>query len=815
MAEPVFESWLVGESEIGVIVTTYNGLGLFEFPRGTRLGYLTGTKLVFGCLRGFDTLVSEFGAWPLVGDWTNESSSFEPIRTASDRRSSPFYDPTAVADIEVTTVTVDTSLGDLRSWSYDEIERRSHLPIGLEVRETVHSWSGTYLRRLILVDYHIHNISRFPIHDGTVGIAVDPNVHWVPEDIGFLYWPPPGAKYYYTTNDLTGFLTHAPGLYPKTVEPIDLAWYADNDGDPVGDPSVFSDRSPTGVMGVRVLRRPSGARLNFNWWAALSGAGWDYYVNWGPRRRANQSGYHGSRGYPPGDRSIYRMMTNGEIDPDQLRVLAPELEIAGWSPPPDEPIGSDIANGHYIYSLLSVGPLDPIAPGDSTQFTVAFIAGADFHRYPDNFARNFDPYNPQPYLDKLDFSDLIKNARWAAWVYDNPGVDTDGDGYRGEAHLINCVDGRCDSVFYSGDGVPDWRGPGPPESSPFELSSGPGTITLRWSGEYSELQVDPLSGQRDFEGFRVYTGRFERDDQYSLIASWDVEDFKRFAWIPKEGKWLQISHPATIPAWQEMLNNPDFDPADYATPSFDLAYRDTVLDTTLSATGLIIRIDQRERYSYWQREDYNRGNEYDDNGQWVQNAIQRVVVRDTVIGEDTLSYGVYEITIDHLNPAVPLYFSVTAFDFGNYEVDLEPLESSPSNNSQYAHPIYSSDVVIDSGLRVSVYPNPYKVIYDGPSGDRTTYYQEGYEGRGIYKFEEQDRRIWFVNLPEKATIRIFSLDGDLIRAINHPDPFLTKYPSAVGWDLVSRNIQAVTSGIYIWRVDSELGTQTGKLVIIK
>jgi hypothetical protein len=37
----------------------------------------------------------------------------------------------------------------------------------------------------------------------------------------------------------------------------------------------------------------------------------------------------------------------------------------------------------------------------------------------------------------------------------------------------------------------------------------------------------------------------------------------------------------------------------------------------------------------------------------------------------------------------------------------------------------------------------------------------------------------------------------------------------VGWDLISRNVQAVTSGIYIWRVDSELGTQTGKLVIIK
>ncbi|MEW5876309.1 MAG: T9SS type A sorting domain-containing protein [Candidatus Zixiibacteriota bacterium] len=594
-----------------------------------------------------------------------------------------------------------------------------------------------------------------------------------------------------------------------------MSWFADNDGDPEGAPAVFTDRSPTGVMGVRILQRPTGGCHSHNWWAFQNATPGFIYVNWGPRHRINQGGFYGSLGYPKGDRSIYKMMRNCEIDFDQVRTALGDYVDEGWSDPPQEEIAKDIATGINIYSLLSVGPLDPIPPGDSIQFTVAFIAGADFHRYPDNFARNFDPYNPQPYIDRLDFSDLIKNARWAAWVFDNPGVDTDGDGYRGEAHLINCVDGRCDSVFYTGDGVPDWRGPGPPESSPFELTSGERWITLRWSGEFSELQVDPLSGQRDFEGFRVYTGRFERDDQYSLIASWDVEDFKRFAWIPKEGKWLQISHPATIPVWRRMLNDPEFHPGDYTTPSFELAYRDTVLDTVLSATGQIIRIDQRERYSYWVREDYNRGNEYDDNGQWVQNAIQRVAVRDTIVGEDTLSYGVYEVTIDNLNPAVPLYFAVTAFDFGNYEVDLEPLESSPSNNSQYAHPIYSTDVVVDSGLRVSVYPNPYKVVYDGGDGERTTYYREGYEGRGIYQFEEQDRRIWFVNLPVKATIRIFSLDGDLIRTINHPDPFLTKYPSAVGWDLVSRNIQAVTSGIYIWRVDSELGTQTGKLVIIK
>jgi len=35
------------------------------------------------------------------------------------------------------------------------------------------------------------------------------------------------------------------------------------------------------------------------------------------------------------------------------------------------------------------------------------------------------------------------------------------------------------------------------------------------------------------------------------------------------------------------------------------------------------------------------------------------------------------------------------------------------------------------------------------------------------------------------------------------------------WDLISRNTMTITSGIYYYSVDSELGNQIGKLVIIK
>ncbi|MEW5874399.1 MAG: T9SS type A sorting domain-containing protein [Candidatus Zixiibacteriota bacterium] len=761
----------------------------FEFPPRSRNDYLYLAGMGVGAIKRHDTLFSDSQElYPLT--FFSESSQLP---------GHPGYSKGAVADQQFILVLSDTTWRSIK-YSQDYLDRRLHIPLGLEVRQTILGWASRFARRFVLIDYLITNRSTEVLNGVFAEFAVSPTIQ---NDVAQEFPQP----------ELCGLVGVSPGIVEMTSDTLNIAWFAGNDGAPFN--GVYSSESPTGVIGVRILRPSATKAFAFNWAASV----WSNEGNsfsWGPRHRRDEMGYAGSVGWYYGDRGNYRQMSNGEIDYDQVWT-ATDKTAEGWSPPPSrEWVANGIARGAGTGGTLSISLADPLLPGDSIPFTVAMIAGFDFHRKPDNFARNFDPDNPQPYLDNLDFTDLINNARWADWVFDNPGVDTDGDGYRGPYHLVNCKGEQCDTVFYRGDGVPDFRAPYiPPPPPAFTLTSRPGAITLRWEGAYSELAIDPLSGRRDCEGFRIYTGKFDRDDLYSMVASWDVEDYKRFAYKSDEGTWEQISFPATVEQWQETIGDNQFDPRDYTVPSFEQAYIDTVTDTVRNATGEIIRISREERFSYWEREDYNRSNEYFENDAWVQNPIQRIGTRDTVIGGDTLQYGVYEATIDHLNPSVPLYFAVTAFDYGNYQVGLEQLESSQANNSEYAHPIYSPDVVVDSALRVSVYPNPYKVIYDGGDGERTTYYLEGYEGRGIYKFEEQDRRIWFVNLPEKATIRIFSLDGDLIRTINHPDPFLTKYPSAVGWDLVSRNIQAVTSGIYIWRVDSELGTQTGKLVIIK
>jgi hypothetical protein len=73
----------------------------------------------------------------------------------------------------------------------------------------------------------------------------------------------------------------------------------------------------------------------------------------------------------------------------------------------------------------------------------------------------------------------------------------------------------------------------------------------------------------------------------------------------------------------------------------------------------------------------------------------------------------------------------------------------------------------------------------------------------------------FINLPEKCTIKIYSLAGDLVRTEEH-DGGGGPFPRGdVDVPLLSESNRALASGIYIFTVESQYGLQTGKFVIIR
>lgn len=162
----------------------------------------------------------------------------------------------------------------------------------------------------------------------------------------------------------------------------------------------------------------------------------------------------------------------------------------------------------------------------------------------------------------------------------------------------------------------------------------------------------------------------------------------------------------------------------------------------------------------------------------------------------------YEYLDAGLLNGIPYYYAVTSYDKGDTVNNVESLESSLRQNLVRVFP--GSPTASPGRLQVAVVPNPYlgNVDYTQPAR------WEDFEGDG---WIEQDRRIQFINLPPKCTIRIYTLAGDLVKVIHHNDPAR----GSEDWNLVSDANQAISSDIYLFTVQSTYGNQIGKFVVLK
>jgi hypothetical protein len=87
-----------------------------------------------------------------------------------------------------------------------------------------------------------------------------------------------------------------------------------------------------------------------------------------------------------------------------------------------------------------------------------------------------------------------------------------------------------------------------------------------------------------------------------------------------------------------------------------------------------------------------------------------------------------------------------------------------------------------------------------------------YLGSSLYDRGPTTKQLMFVNLPEAATIRIYTLTGVLVDVIVHDD--VTGGGREV-WDIRNRNNQFVASGVYFFHVLTPRGDQhVGKFTII-
>lgn len=688
----------------------------------------------------------------------------------------------AVSELDVIAVFTDT-FTSVRIAGEDPYDNRYHKPLGIQVRSSALSWSIEYLEDIVLYNNVVTNIGNRPIADMF---------------IGYYSW----GEYPVYTHDAgvdsyAGFKNtiEIPEEFCITEDTVKLVWLASPDGVPrLNDWGERSARAAIGLqfLGLNALKKT----INFNWYGSAASSG-----NWGPRLESTNSDpfrdMFGSMGEPLGDKNKYYMLSHPEVDYDQMFAALDHTD-EGFLPP-SAYYSVRLARGGFSRSLYSVGPYD-LQPGDSIQYTLAVFAGDNFHVNPTDYQDYFDPYNPQSFYDKLDFSDLALNSRRAKMIFDNPGYDTDGDGYSGEfcwkyiwhdTTDYNQADSfLIDSIkkYYSGDGVPDFRGMMPPPPPSLRLIPGNGKMTIRWNGQKSETTPDIFSGNIDFEGYRVYFAEDARLSSYVLLDSYDVMNFQVYEFYPNTMDWVRVSQASTLDSLQGVYGS-DFDPMLYTNQ--DRSFNDW----------------RSDRIFYFQPQGWNQSDLNDPLK--IHKVYPNASPDDPtdLTGEGWMRYYEYEYSIDNLQPSRPYYFGVTAFDYGASAYDIGALETSPTTNAICEYPSTSADTVEHYGLKVQVYPNPYRI--DGG------YASDGYENRDRTRSAVWSRKIHFANLPNICTIRIYTLSGDLVQEIKHYHPEGGPKSQHEEWNVISRNTQAVVSGLYLWSVNSEMGNQVGKLVIIK
>ena len=184
-------------------------------------------------------------------------------------------------------------------------------------------------------------------------------------------------------------------------------------------------------------------------------------------------------------------------------------------------------------------------------------------------------------------------------------------------------------------------------------------------------------------------------------------------------------------------------------------------------------------------------------------------------GVDKRATGYYHHLRTGLHNGFPMHVSVTATDHTTGRTDDDVLVvtgvgigGEPANSPLATMPGpmgQTPEERATMGNNIYVYPNPatrealaeflmQPASFDDPTGVR----------------------VMFNNLPEaNNTIRIFTVSGDLVQTIEH-DGY--NQSGQVSWNLVSRNGQEVTSGIYLYTVHSDRGgfdDFRGRFVVIR
>jgi hypothetical protein len=114
--------------------------------------------------------------------------------------------------------------------------------------------------------------------------------------------------------------------------------------------------------------------------------------------------------------------------------------------------------------------------------------------------------------------------------------------------------------------------------------------------------------------------------------------------------------------------------------------------------------------------------------------------------------------------------------------------------------LYDENLAATEMDNIAVVPNPYVVA-------------AAWEPKSPFRFGRGERKLDFIHLPRKCTIRIYTLRGYLVDTIIHDT---TMDDGSESWNMLSRDGQEIAYGIYVYHVDAgKVGEKIGKFAVIK
>ncbi len=352
-----------------------------------------------------------------------------------------------------------------------------HTSLGLRVVQESYQWTSEQTDDFVGINYQVTNVGEDTIRMAYIGFMVDADAG--PDNNDLFYWADDRGGYIDTV------VVNQNPNNPTELDTLDISLCYMYD-DPYGQDGNVAQ----GYIGCMFLGHPT-ADKDWN-----TGANPPQFPPAPEQVRVHAFQIWAIGLDPDHDMDRYRLL-RGFITPTGAETLGYSADyptLDGYDNDNDGQVDEDDewnvnigrnADAPQDYRLLlSAGPFEQIAPGDTLEFQYAFVMGRGFQG-------------------------MLENAATAQQIYN--GIYQE---------VVNCA-GEPESVLIN------WVADTPPPPPNQEMTVGDQFVRIEWD-DYPEELDDPLTGVRDFYGYQVWKAvgwtresTEPRDQDWQLILDID------------------------------------------------------------------------------------------------------------------------------------------------------------------------------------------------------------------------------------------------------------------------------------------------------